>query len=171
MLVLLADTHATEGHKLTPHMRTAVEDAAVVLHAGDFTTPAVYEALAECCDTLHAVAGNNDAQALCAKLPAFRTTDWGGVRWLLVHGHDHSETALAMLARQEKADMVVHGHSHRPGIDRIADRPLINPGSYAQPRQYEAAYVEATRESGAIRLTLRTPSGREITEECHPATE
>jgi putative phosphoesterase len=170
MIVLLADTHARQGHQLTTPMLRAVEDADVVLHAGDFTTPAVYESLAECCGSLHAVAGNNDAQALCATLPAFKTIDWGGLCWLLVHGHDHSETSLAMLARQEAADIVVHGHSHRPAIDTIADRPLVNPGSYTQPRQYQAAFGEATREAGQIRLRLRTPGGREITEECHPAT-
>jgi predicted phosphodiesterase len=38
VLVVLSDTHSESGPELTPHLRTQVDDAEGLLHAGDFTT-------------------------------------------------------------------------------------------------------------------------------------
>ena len=176
MLTVISDTHGTDDHRLTGRTLEAVRDADHVVHAGDFTTEAVYDAIeAEAAEltadgpssrrgsrpegSLTAVAGNNERPALRERLPAEATVEWAGYRVLVVHGHRHSDTALGMLARQEDADIVVVGHSHRPEIDELDGRLLVNPGSYADPRRYRPAHAELNVAEGTLRVCLRSPDG------------
>jgi putative phosphoesterase len=153
MLVALADTHAESATRLTPHLRETVAAADCLLHAGDFTTAAVLDAFEDAADRLLAVHGNADGTAVSARLPAVATVDAFDRRFLLVHGHEHRRTALSLLARQEAADVVVVGHTHRPGVERIGDVLLVNPGSHADPRGSRPAY--AAFEAGADGLSGR----------------
>ncbi|MDS0282586.1 metallophosphoesterase [Haloarcula onubensis] len=159
MLTVISDTHGTDSHRLTGRTLDAVRAADHVVHAGDFTTEAVYDAIAAEAAELTAVTGNNERRALRERLPAEATVEWGGYRLLVVHGHRHSDTALGMLARQEGADIVVVGHSHRPEIRELDGRLLVNPGSYADPRRYRPAHAELDVDDGALRVRLRSPDG------------
>ena len=159
MLTVISDTHGTDDHRLTGHTLDAVRSADRVIHAGDFTTEAVLDAVEAEADSLTAVTGNNETMAVRERLSAVETVEWEGYRILVVHGHKHSKTALGMLARQEDADIVVVGHSHRPEIGDIDGRLLVNPGSYADPRRYRPAHAELDVESGPLRVRLRSPDG------------
>ncbi|MBX0304080.1 metallophosphoesterase [Haloarcula salinisoli] len=159
MLTVISDTHGTDSHRLTGQTLDAVRAADHVVHAGDFTTEAVYDAIQAEAAGLTAVAGNNERPALRERLPAEATVEWAGHRLLVVHGHRHSDTALAMLARQEDADIVVVGHSHRPELGELDGRLLVNPGSYADPRRYRPAHAELDVDEGALRVRLRSPDG------------
>ncbi|MEF8855624.1 MAG: YfcE family phosphodiesterase, partial [Haloarculaceae archaeon] len=136
MLAVIADTHGTDDPRLAGRAAEAVEAAEAVLHAGDFTTQAVYDAfeLAAEPGSLHAVAGNRDDPALRQQLPATATVEALDRRFVLAHGHEHDRTALSLLARQEEADCVIVGHSHRYGIADLGEVTLVNPGSHADPR-------------------------------------
>ncbi len=157
MLTVISDTHGTDSHRLTGRTLEAVRAADHVVHAGDFTTEAVLDAIAAEAASLTAVTGNNESRAVRARLPAVDTLEWAGLRILVAHGHEHSETALGMLARQEDADVVVVGHSHRPEIADLDGRTLVNPGSYADPRRYRPAHAELHRDP--LRVELRSPDG------------
>ncbi|MDS0260235.1 metallophosphoesterase [Haloarcula sp. S1CR25-12] len=159
MLTVISDTHGTDDHRLTGRTLAAVRDADHVVHAGDFTTEAVYDAVDAEASALTAVTGNNETPGLRARLPAVATVEWAGHRLLVAHGHEHSETALGLLARQEDADIVVVGHSHRPEIAELDGRLLVNPGSYADPRRYRPAHAELDTDDGALRVRLRSPEG------------
>lgn len=159
MLTVISDTHGTDDHRLTGHTLDAVQAADRVVHAGDFTTEAVYDAIESEATALTAVAGNNEQPALRQRLSAEATVEWAGYRILVVHGHRHSDTALGMLARQEDADIVVVGHSHRPEIAELDGRLLVNPGSYADPRRYRPAHAELDTVEGALQARLRSPDG------------
>lgn len=167
MLAVIGDTHGRTDHRLIGRTLDAVREAALVLHVGDFTTTAVYDAIAAEATDLIAVHGNNDEPVLVERLPAVATAGWVGNRIVVTHGHEHSDTALAMLARQENADLVVVGHSHRPGIDRLGGATLLNPGSYAQPRGNEAAHAEIRANREGYRIRLCQPDGTELTEVNH----
>ena len=110
MLAIVSDTHGTDGHRLEGRTLEAVREADTVVHAGDFTTEAVYDAFAAEANDLVAVHGNNDDPSLVERLPSVATFEREGWRFVVVHGHEHSETSLSMLARQENADVVVVGH-------------------------------------------------------------
>ncbi|MBX0295925.1 metallophosphoesterase [Haloarcula nitratireducens] len=159
MLTVISDTHGTDGHRLEGETLAAVREADRVVHAGDFTTEAVLDAVESEARELTAVYGNNDTRAVRERLADVATFSWADLTVLVVHGHEHTETALSMLARQENADVVVVGHSHRPELAELDGRLLVNPGSYADPRRYEPAHAELDVEDGRLSARLRSPDG------------
>jgi len=166
MLTIISDTHGIDDHRLTGRTLEAVREAAVVIHAGDFTTEAVYDAIEAEATELVAVQGNNEEPALRERLPRTATVEWHDTRFVVVHGHEHSATALSMLARQEAADVVVVGHSHRPELSDSSTWLLVNPGSYADPRRFRPAHAEVVDTGSAVRVTLCQPDGTVFSEVC-----
>ena len=154
MIAVLSDTHGRDDHRLQGPALEAVEEASLVIHAGDFTRLPVLDAFESESERLIAVHGNVDDDRVRARLPAMETVDVEGVRIVVVHGDDHGETARAMLGRQEGADLVVSGHSHRPAVVDAGDVTLLNPGSHADPRQYRAAHAELEPGDGGLRGRL-----------------
>jgi hypothetical protein len=145
MLVVVSDTHGRDGHRLEGRTLEAVREAEVVVHAGDFVTETVLDAFEAECD-LRAVHGNNDSPALHDRLPGTRVVEWVGLRIAVAHGHEHTAVARSLMGRQANADLVVVGHSHRPGFAAEEDPPVLNPGSHADPRWYQPAHAELVRE-------------------------
>jgi len=142
MLVVVSDTHGRSDHRMEGRTLEAVREAELVLHAGDFLTRSVLAAFEAEASDLRAVYGNNDPTELRERLPADRIVEWDGIRIAMVHGHEHSDTALSMFGRQAMADLVVVGHSHKPGFDGRRDPPVLNPGSHADPRWHRPAHAE-----------------------------
>ncbi len=166
MLTIVSDTHGTDGHRLRDHTLDSVRAADRVVHAGDFTTERVHDAFAREAAALTAVAGNNDEPALADRLPATATIEYAGLGLVVAHGHDHTATALEMLARQEEADVIVVGHSHRPELVERDGRLWLNPGSHADPRRYEPAHGEVERVEERVELRVRRPDGSVLAEAC-----
>jgi putative phosphoesterase len=163
MLAVLSDTHGRDDPRLAGRTEAVVDEADLVIHAGDFVTADVLEAFESRCD-LRAVYGNNDPPAVRDRLPGERVVEWRGLRVAVTHGHDHSETALAMFGRQSNADLVVVGHSHDPGFrdgGAAGAIPRLNPGSHADPRWYRPAHAELEwdDDAGLARGRLVEPSG------------
>lgn len=162
MLLALSDTHGTDDPGLTDHLREQVRAADVVVHAGDFTTPTVLDRFGDLTEDFVAVHGNADGALVRERLPAVETVEALGRRFLVVHGHDHDETNLSLLARQEGADVVVLGHTHRPGIGQLGGVTVLNPGSHADPRGNRPAYAAVGQASGDVEVRLRTPDGESL---------
>lgn len=162
MLVVLADTHAENRPALSPHLRDQIEDATGVVHAGDFTSVAALETFESLAATVWGVTGNSDSAAITSRLPAVQVVERFDRRILLVHGHRHDETKLGLLARQENADLVVVGHTHRPGIETVGGVTVVNPGSHADPRGHRRAYAVITDTADGVRVWLRTVSGADF---------
>ena len=159
MLAVVSDTHSTDGHRLTGRTREAVREADAVVHAGDFMTESVLDAFQTEAATLYGVVGNNDPPGVRERLPTQRVVDHEGVRLVVVHGHEHTDTALSLLGRQEAADLVVFGHSHRPGVHEGDGVTLLNPGSHAQPRRYRPAHAELEAAGDTVEGRLVDPDG------------
>ena len=159
VLVAIGDTHGTDDARLSGTAREAVRDAERVIHTGDFTTTSVLDAFERTATDLAAVYGNNDGTAVRDRLPATRVVDALDRRFVVAHGHEHDETSLSLLARQEGADVAVVGHSHDPGIDVVGAVPVVNPGSHADPRWHRPGYAVFEAENGSVRVRLRTPDG------------
>ena len=141
-LLLLADTHVPRRSRGLPaQVLRAVEEADVVVHAGDWTDLATLEVLATRARRLVACHGNNDGPELRERLPEVAVADVGGVALHVVH-----ETGPAagrerrVAARHSGADVLVFGHSHVPW-DSTTARPdggplrLLNPGSPTDRRR------------------------------------
>lgn len=142
MLVVVADTHGTDGHRLTGRTLEAVERADAVVHAGDFYTESVLDAFESVASRLYGVTGNNDDAAVRDRLPESRVVSYGGVTFAVRHRSRSGRTGLALFGRERDADAVVFGHSHRPTLETTDDLVFCNPGSHAQPRGNRQAHAE-----------------------------
>lgn len=160
MHAVISDTHGTDDARLQGRTREAVAAADAVVHAGDFTTATVLDAVADAAGTLHAVHGNADDSAVRSRLPDARTLVVGGVTVAVTHTRRGGRTALSLFGRERGADLVVFGHSHRPTIVADDDGPaLLNPGSYADPRGNRAAHAELTPTASGLDARVLTPAG------------
>ncbi len=136
-VVVLADTHIHRGStRRLPHaVYAALQEADLVLHAGDVVTAAVLEELAGFAPTM-AVLGNNDTE-LVGRLPEQRIFTVDGLRVAMVHDSGPRRGREARLRRRfSTADLVVFGHSHTP-IDAVGldGQRLFNPGSPTERRR------------------------------------
>jgi len=164
MLVVCSDTHARTGHSLSPAMETAVADADRVVHAGDFVTADALDAFQSASRRLEAVHGNADQPAVRDRLPSARTVTWDGVTLAVTHRPEGGRTGLALFGRERGADVVVHGHTHRPRC-LLGDGPaILNPGSHADPRGNRPGYAELHHTDGRLRIELAEPDGSVVAE-------
>lgn len=166
MILVLSDTHGVDEPRLDGRTATALREADLVCHCGDFMTESVlteFERLVESTGgEFAAVAGNNDPAAVRERFGDETVVEHDGIRLALVHGHRHHDTALAMVGRQSNADLVCVGHSHNPGIRRLGQLPVLNPGSHADPRRYRPAHAELTVGPKLIDGSLVTPGGETL---------
>ena len=159
MIAIVSDTHSRSGHELSGRTLDAVREADLVVHAGDFYTEAALNAFEEVADRLFAVYGNNATSGVRDRLPAERTFDAEGRRFALTHGDGRSQTGLSLLGRQQAADAVVFGHSHRHAAVDTGDVLLLNPGSHAQPRGGLPTHVELRATDGGLSGEIRHRDG------------
>jgi len=153
-LLLMADTHVPKrARDLPASLWSAVEQADVVVHAGDWVQPELLDDLEQRASRLVGVFGNNDGQELRRRLPEVARLTLGGLRFAVVH-----ETGAAR-GRDERcaraypdADVLVFGHSHIPwDTTATAGLRLLNPGSPTdRRRQPWCTYMTACVADGAL---------------------
>ncbi|MGU3293724.1 metallophosphoesterase family protein [Williamsia sp. M5A3_1d] len=154
-LVLVADTHIpARARALPPELLEAIDAADVVFHAGDWIDEATLDLFESRSRRLVACWGNNDGQALRARIPERADVTLGGLRFTTVH-----ETGAAtgrekrMAAAYPDTDVLVFGHSHIPW-DTVADNGLrlLNPGSPTdRRRQPHRTFMTASVADGSLR--------------------
>ncbi|WP_261565522.1 metallophosphoesterase family protein [Frankia gtarii] len=183
-LILLSDTHLpTRARALPAELWTAVEEADVVLHAGDWVSRDAVDELAARAERLIGCYGNNDGPAVREVMPEVSRATLGGMRFVVVH-----ETGPVrgrerrMAAAYPDADVLVFGHSHIPWDSTVERSPgpavaagtvahplpggmlrLLNPGSPTDRRRQPAAtYLTAVVADGRLdEVVLHSlPSGR-----------
>ncbi|MFI5897603.1 metallophosphoesterase family protein [Actinoplanes sp. NPDC051513] len=164
-LVLTSDTHLPKrARDLPAPLWAAIDDADIVVHAGDWVDVATLDALSARAARLIGCHGNNDGAALRARLPEVAFADLDGLRMAVVH-----ETGPAQgreercAARFPEVDLLVFGHSHIPWDTTAANGlRLLNPGSPTdRRRQPFATYMTATVAAGRLtEVTLHELPGR-----------
>lgn len=159
MLVVVADTHGSEKTRLVDRTRTAVEKADLVVHAGDLRTDVVLEGFRATAESFRAVHGNSDTHSVTERLPETLTLSHGDVRIVVTHRQRGGDTGLAMLGRERGADLLVHGHSHRPRVTDTGPVTLLNPGSHAAPRGAPPTHAELEQTDDGLDGRLVTTDG------------
>ena len=134
----------------------------MVIHAGDFITGTVLDAFEARAADLQAVHGNVDDSEVQARLPRARTIQLEGRTIALIHTVRGGDTELSMFGRECGADLVIHGHSHKPRYQWTGELGLLNPGSHAQPRGNRPGYAELELEEDRLVGTIREPGGNVI---------
>ena len=102
----------------------------LIIHAGDFNTPEVYEAFNEMAP-LKAVRGNDDYAPVLRALPETEVVQVGNVFIYVIH----DILDLQLDPQAAGFHVVIHGHLHIPQIRDRDDTLYLNPGSPSTPRQ------------------------------------
>jgi putative phosphoesterase len=130
---LVSDTH---GH-VDRRLAALFAGCDAIVHAGDVVEPEILAVLGAVAPVT-AIRGNNDEGTPLARLPETALVPLGALTALVVHDLGARERpkppAREILARRHP-EIVVHGHSHRPGAVLVAGTLFVNPGS-AGPRRF-----------------------------------
>jgi putative phosphoesterase len=136
---LISDTHGL----LRPEALVALQGSDLIIHAGDVGKPEIIEQLRALAPVV-AVRGNIDKGAWASQLPLTAVAEAGSA--LIYVLHDIAELDLDPVAA--RFNVVVSGHSHKPGHIERNGVMYVNPGS-AGPRRFSLPITVA-------RLDLRT---------------
>src|SRR5580700_2138227 len=136
---LISDTHGL----LRPEARVALRGSDLIIHAGVVGKPEIIEQLRALAPVV-AVRGNIDKGAWASHLPLTAVAEAGSA--LIYVLHDLAQLDLDPAASQ--FNVIVSGHSHKPGQTERNGVTYVNPGS-AGPRRFQLPITVA-------RLDLRT---------------
>jgi len=153
-LLLMADTHVPRrARDLPDSLWRAVDQADLVVHAGDWVDVSLLDALETRSRRLVGCYGNNDGPALRERLPEVASVTVDGLPIAVVH-----ETGTAK-GREQRCDVafpdaavLVFGHSHIPW-DSTTPRGLrlLNPGSPTdRRRQPHCTWMTASVADGRL---------------------
>jgi putative phosphoesterase len=124
---LISDTHGL----LRPEALAALKGSDLIIHAGDVGNSEVIEQLRAVAPVV-AVRGNVDKGAWAFQLPATAVIETCSARIYALH--DIQELDLDPVAA--KFQIVISGHSHKPGRTERSGVTYLNPGS-AGPRRFQ----------------------------------
>ena len=154
-LVLMADTHLPKrARDLPAEVWQAVDEADLVIHAGDWVDVRLLDELEARSARLVACFGNNDHGALRERLPEVARVEVEGLRLGVVHETGQATGREArMAATYADLDVLVFGHSHIPWDTTTASGlRLLNPGSPTdRRRQPHCTYMTAVVDDGELR--------------------
>lgn len=125
----------SDSHGLIDEVKAIVHQYEVnrIIHCGDFCVEATLPPF----DTMMKVRGNCD---FAIDVPLKKVVEYQGLRGIVVHGHKYrvkeGYLPLSYLAEEEKAQIVLFGHSHQPVSFMDKGCLFINPGSIYRPRGY-----------------------------------
>lgn len=136
---LIADTHLPALHRhldeLWPEAAAFFSGVDLILHAGDVTSPAVLDWLAQFAPVLVAQ-GNNDGFR-DPRLRPVQRLDVAGWRIGMVHNLAPEHRPVPVLRERclggEPVDILIGGHTHLERLEHREGAVLINPGSPVLP--------------------------------------
>ena len=122
---VISDTHGL----LRPEAVQRLAGVAHIVHAGDIGAPGIVPALSAIAPTT-AIRGNVDLEPWAEAFPEETVLRLAGRSILVLH----DAGALRSDPAAEGHDVVVAGHSHRPGIETVDGVLRLNPGSAGRRR-------------------------------------
>ncbi|GAA1238748.1 putative phosphoesterase [Microbacterium phyllosphaerae] len=137
-LLLIADTHVpARARRLPDSVLRAIDEADIVVHAGDWIDVATLDLLESRARMLVGVYGNNDGPPLRDRLPEIARFTVEEVDVAVVHETGQKQRREERMdADFAGVDLLVFGHSHIPW-DTVAPSGmrLLNPGSPTDRRR------------------------------------
>lgn len=141
MIYVISDTHVPERmSKLPQKFLDKIKPDDIIFHAGDFVNWETFKEL-ESLATLYAVWGNMDHSKIKNCLDKKKVVSLQGKRFGMYHG---SGSPFGLGERiykefEEKADVIIFGHSHLPYNRKKDNTLLFNPGSLSGNLTYPYA--------------------------------
>ena len=131
-IAVISDSHGSLRNLSLFRSRIGQPDA--LWHLGDCAEDAPLLAQRMNCGYV-SVRGNCDP---FSDAPLKQIIDWHHRRFLLLHGHTVSgRLNLLYLAKEQRCDAVLFGHSHVPSAECVDGIWMINAGSLSRPRSSE----------------------------------
>jgi putative phosphoesterase len=124
---LISDTHG----RLRQEALAALQGSDLIIHAGDIGNPKIIEQLRAVAPVV-AVRGNIDKGAWASHLPMTAVVEVGSA--LIYVLHDVQQLDLDPVIAE--FNIVISGHSHKPGRTERSGVVYVNPGS-AGPRRFQ----------------------------------
>ena len=132
-ILIISDTHRQNDNYLNLLKRFRKLD--MIIHCGDVVGSEYTISEAADCPVI-IVSGNND---YFSQLPREREFCLGNYKVWVTHGHNYYVTMgtefIKQEARAREVQVVICGHTHRPGLEIEEDLVYVNPGSLSYPRQ------------------------------------
>jgi uncharacterized protein len=128
---LISDTHGL----MRAEALAALAGVDRILHAGDVGRLSVLREL-QGIAPVDAVSGNIDDPLFA--LPQHLDLVIDGVRVHVSHGHELGAPTPQKLAAAYDADVIVYGHTHKPLIETVGRKLVVNPGA-AGARRFNLA--------------------------------
>ncbi|GAA1435823.1 metallophosphoesterase [Mycobacterium cookii] len=163
-MLLMADTHLPKRARDLPEaLWRAVDEADLVVHAGDWVDVRLLDELEARSRRLVACWGNNDHGELRERLPEVATVEVEGITLGVVHETGQAKGREArMAAAYPHLDVLVFGHSHIPwDTTTTTGLRLLNPGSPTdRRRQPHCTYMTLSLDSGEVQDLVMHPLPR-----------
>ncbi len=128
-IIALSDSHSTTLSQLPPQLRAALQQADVIVHAGDYTEASLLDELRTMGEVV-AVSGNMDSMAIKLQLNRRQLVTLEGKTVGVAHGSGAPagiEERVRMLF-PEDPDLIIFGHSHVPFSGVVNGALMVNPG-------------------------------------------
>jgi uncharacterized protein len=138
ILGLISDTHGL----LREEAVRALRGSDLILHAGDVGTPEILETLRSVAPVI-AVRGNVDTGKWAEALPLTEVVEAASTTIYMLHIVQNLELNPAAAG----IEIVVSGHSHKPGQTKKEGIMYVNPGS-AGPRRFQLPVTVARLDLG-----------------------
>ena len=139
---VISDTHG----RLRPAAAENLQGVDCILHAGDFDSPDILQALDRIAP-VYGVRGNNDWGGWAQELPRIMQINLDGVTFCMSHRRTDLPWNLTGV------NVVIYGHTHQYADDWVEGRLWLNPGSCSYPRPYRAVptmVLLTTGENGRV---------------------
>lgn len=151
-LLLLSDTHFTDGLAFPDLILDHIDACDMIIHAGDFTSLDTYEEL-QVYRPVIAARGNMDGPHLAGLLPEINEVEIYGNRIGVIHGWGSPDGIVERIypkVARGRYDLVVYGHSHMADISSMGGILFVNPGSPTSSRlsRYESFGILTITEEG-----------------------
>ncbi|RLI78355.1 YfcE family phosphodiesterase [Archaeoglobales archaeon] len=151
-IIVIADTHLSDW-ALPKRLEELMEDADLIIHAGDFDNYKVYKRFASY--KLKAVKGNtDDEKKIKEELSEVEVFNIEGVRFGVVHRGNYLNefSDLGYKALELGVNFLIFGHIHRFVLEDFNRAVLLCPGSPTQPRLSAASCAEVIVEGSKVNV-------------------
>jgi uncharacterized protein len=139
---IISDTHGL----LRPEAEQRLAGVDHIIHAGDIGRPEVIFGLRTIAPVT-AIKGNVDVGDWAKEYPDLARVRLGGLSIYVLH----DLKTLTIDPAEERIDVVVSGHSHKPAVKTVEGVVFLNPGS-AGPRRFNLPITLATLEIGSVQV-------------------
>lgn len=162
-IVLVSDTHCNTWDEVHPTIRSAVGEADLAVHCGDFTQVDVLDGMRRTAQRTVVVHGNSDLIDIRRSLPYVETFEIEGVRIGATHpawGGPPFKPDKLLGDFPDPVDLILFGHLHEVIDERHENVRFISPGqgyaSFMVPATIAVITIDASHVSVEMR-TVETP--------------